>query len=123
MDNRWHGSIGLKINAPWFDDQQNASYHASVKSSGNHSGPAHHRTHGRISLDGTETIYEGLWTPEELTRDYWVERLATDTGKSPAAINAQLEFEIIGEGLPIEEGNEIVNQYLTDHRDKWEQDI
>ena len=122
MTDKWHGSVGLKINAPWFTGPQYANFHASVKASGNHSGPAHHRTHGRISLDGTEVIYEGLWTPEELTRDFWVERLASDTGKSEAAINAQLDFEIIGEGLSIDEGNEIVSQYLTGNPDKWEQE-
>ena len=117
----WHGTIRLMLHAPWLDGDQEGNFHASANSAGTLSGLSQHNNHGRVSLDGKETLRESAWTEEECTRGYWVIRLADDTGKSEIAIDAQLEFEVIGEGLSIEEGNEIVRQYLSDNRAEWEE--
>lgn len=119
-DNRWHGTQRLKLHAPWLDDDQEANFHASANSSGHQSSPSHYKNHGRKSLDGKETLRESAWTEEECTRDYWVIRLAADTRKTEAAIDTQLEHEVMGEGKSIEEGNEIVSQYLFDKRNRYE---
>lgn len=116
---RWHGTQRIKLHAPWLDDDQETNFHASANSAGTLSGLSPHINHGRVSVDGKETLRESAWTEEECTRDYWVVRIAEDTGKNEAAINAQLEHEVMGEGLSIEEGNEIVRQYFADNSDKW----
>ena len=116
----WHGTQRLKLHAPWLDDDQEGNFHASANSAGTLSGLSPHNNHGRTSLDGKETLRESAWTEVECTRDYWVARLALDTGRSEAAIDAQLEHEIVGEGLSIEEGNEIVAQYIDANRADYE---
>lgn len=118
---KWHGTQRFTINSPWTDDdEQVVDFHESLDTSGRQSGPPHLVNHGRGSLDGRERLVENSWTEEECARPWWVKRFAADTGKSEAAINAQLEHEVMGEGKSIEEGNAIVSEYLDDNRDRYE---
>lgn len=120
-DGRWRGTQRFTIKAPWIDDdEQVVNFHTSLDTSGRQSGPPHLVNHGRGSLDGREKLVENSWTEEECTRPWWVKRFAVDTGKSEATVDEQLEHEVMGEELPIEEGNVIVSEYIFVNRNRFE---
>jgi hypothetical protein len=99
-----------------------------MKGGGRQSGPPHLKTHSRpnaptvkdeeeeITSTGTEWIIEGDFTAAELEKSYWVDVIAEELDVNPTAVNAKINYEILGgEDATYEESRQAAMAYIKDN--------
>lgn len=113
----WRGYIVLS-NLPVQLETRQRVYSANLSTGLRQHPQPSHITHGRVSLDGSKQIVEGVWTERELAemrRD-----VARDAGLSKSAEDALVFMQLGGAKATWTESHEAVLAYLRDNRDEWE---
>jgi len=140
----WHGYFGIE------NLNLNASQRATLVEALRRLGPAHHNLpcmlcHWRTRLDGEAAIFEALFDENNLTVEWFKERLVALFGVDPATIDHSLTTAHFaggdtpvatfsrggtdylrmalfgGVGASWEESGDEARGYLAAHRDLWEE--
>ena len=119
MADTWNGYYLISEVPPGWTIDQRQKAHAALDAIGLQVGEAHIITHSRQNNANTAWIQEGVFTPEELERDYIVAAIAEALEVNPIAVEAKIEYTIFVEGGTWDESRQAAEAYVAAYPGEW----
>jgi hypothetical protein len=77
----------------------------------------------RLSLDGTEAIYEAVWDREKVSPSAVIKAVAGALGVSAGFLAANVEYSLFADGGSWEESRQAALKFLIENIKAWEAEL